>query len=193
MTAVKQAACSKAAVQWHQTSCRPDELWTTVWCMWWRQTSGDGDWPQGADLHVSERYDSAHPRRYSNDGNDSDSVTSASKLSQYMPLPICGNFSVYIEKSDHAVVGWQRTPRLYSVLHVSFSSVARVLHNIRPRGIMGSLGGTIVSTREEYEDSEGSILHWCFWKFWSRLIRLVPDRVTERLFVYLMHLFISYR
>jgi len=46
MIAVKQAACSKAAVQWHQTTCRPDEFWTTVWRTWWRQTSGDGDWPQ---------------------------------------------------------------------------------------------------------------------------------------------------
>jgi len=26
MTAVKQAACSKAAVQQHQTTCRPDEF-----------------------------------------------------------------------------------------------------------------------------------------------------------------------
>jgi len=46
MTAVKQAACSKAAVRRHQTTCRPDEFWTMVWRMWWRQTSGDGDWPQ---------------------------------------------------------------------------------------------------------------------------------------------------
>ena len=30
----------------HQTTCRPDEFWTTVWRMWWRQTNGDGDWPQ---------------------------------------------------------------------------------------------------------------------------------------------------
>ena len=44
MTAVKQAACSKAVVQWHQTTCHPDEFWTKVWCMWWRQTSGDSDW-----------------------------------------------------------------------------------------------------------------------------------------------------
>ena len=43
MTAVKQAACSKAAVRRHQTTCRPDEFRTTVWRMWWRQTSGDGD------------------------------------------------------------------------------------------------------------------------------------------------------
>ena len=39
MTAVKRAACSKAAVQRYQTTCRPDEFWTTVWRMWWRQTS----------------------------------------------------------------------------------------------------------------------------------------------------------
>jgi len=45
-TAVTQAACSKAAVRRHQTTCRPDEFWTTVWRMWWRQMSGDGDWPQ---------------------------------------------------------------------------------------------------------------------------------------------------
>ena len=30
-TAVKQAACSKAAVRRHQTICRPDEFWTTVY------------------------------------------------------------------------------------------------------------------------------------------------------------------
>jgi len=35
-----------AAVRRHQTTCRPDEFWTRVWRMWWRQTSGDGDWPQ---------------------------------------------------------------------------------------------------------------------------------------------------
>jgi len=29
MTAVKQAACSKAAVRRHQTACHPDEFWTT--------------------------------------------------------------------------------------------------------------------------------------------------------------------
>jgi len=44
MTAVKQAACSKAAVRLHQTTCRSNGFWTTVWRMWWRQTSGD--WPQ---------------------------------------------------------------------------------------------------------------------------------------------------
>ena len=46
MTAVKQAVCSKPAIRRHQTTCRPDEFWTTVWRMWWRQTSGDGDWLQ---------------------------------------------------------------------------------------------------------------------------------------------------
>ena len=46
MTAVKQAACSKAAVRRHQTTCRLGEYWTMVWRMWWRQTSGDSDWPQ---------------------------------------------------------------------------------------------------------------------------------------------------
>jgi len=46
MTAVKQAACSKAAVRRHQTTCRLGEYWTMVWRMWWRQTSGDGDWRQ---------------------------------------------------------------------------------------------------------------------------------------------------
>jgi len=46
MTTVKQAACSKAAVRRHQTTCHPDEFWTMVWCMWWRQRSGDSNWPQ---------------------------------------------------------------------------------------------------------------------------------------------------
>ena len=57
MTAVKQAACSIAAVRRHQTTCRPDEFWTTVWRMWWCQTSGHGDWPQA----LTERYDGAQP------------------------------------------------------------------------------------------------------------------------------------
>jgi len=39
MTAVKQAACSEAAVRRHLTTCRPHEFWTKVWRMWWRQTS----------------------------------------------------------------------------------------------------------------------------------------------------------
>jgi len=56
---VKQAACSKDAVRQHQTTCCPDEFWTTVWRMWWCKTSGDGDWPQEADLHASDRYDGA--------------------------------------------------------------------------------------------------------------------------------------
>ena len=46
MLEVKQEACSKAAVQLHQTFWCPDEFWTTVWRMLWRQTSGDGDWLQ---------------------------------------------------------------------------------------------------------------------------------------------------
>ena len=46
MTTVKQAACAKPAIRGHQTTCRPDEFWTVVRCMWWCQMSGDGDWPQ---------------------------------------------------------------------------------------------------------------------------------------------------
>jgi len=36
MTAVKQAACSKATIRRqprHQMTCHTDEFWTTVWCM----------------------------------------------------------------------------------------------------------------------------------------------------------------
>ena len=36
----------KSLIRRHQTTCRPDEFWTTVWRMWWHQMSGDGDWPQ---------------------------------------------------------------------------------------------------------------------------------------------------
>ena len=58
MTAVKQAAFSKAMVRWYQTTCCPDEFWTTVWCMWWCQMS-EWRWrlASGADLHASQRYD----------------------------------------------------------------------------------------------------------------------------------------
>jgi len=62
ITAVKQAACSKASVWRHQTTCHPDDFWTMVWHMWWRQTSGDGDWPQAPTcMHASDRYDGAQP------------------------------------------------------------------------------------------------------------------------------------
>jgi len=46
MTAVKQVACFKAAVRQHQTTCRPDEIWTTATHTWLHQTSRDGDWTQ---------------------------------------------------------------------------------------------------------------------------------------------------
>jgi len=46
MTAVKQAACSKATVRQHQTTCHPDEFWTMVWRIWWNQTSGNSNWPR---------------------------------------------------------------------------------------------------------------------------------------------------
>jgi len=55
MTAVKQAACSgdikrpvaetssgQRAVLFHLSGSGP-----RLWRMWWRQTSGDGDWPSG--------------------------------------------------------------------------------------------------------------------------------------------------
>ena len=46
MTAVKQVACFKAAVRQHQTTCRPDEIWTMATHTWLHQTSRDGDWTQ---------------------------------------------------------------------------------------------------------------------------------------------------
>ena len=42
MTAMKQAAQrvlkSRSSNHRYQTTCRPDEFWTRVWRMWWRQT-----------------------------------------------------------------------------------------------------------------------------------------------------------
>jgi len=45
MTAVKQAACSKAAFRRHQTTCRPDEFWT--WTIEWSRSSKFVPWSYG--------------------------------------------------------------------------------------------------------------------------------------------------
>ena len=52
---MKLVADYRAAGRRHQTTCRPDEFWSTVWCMWWCQTSGDDDWPQApTDTHLRD-------------------------------------------------------------------------------------------------------------------------------------------
>ena len=63
MTAVKQAAFSKAMVRWYQTTCCPDEFWTTVWCMWWCQMS-EWRWRLASQTSSGPRYDACDGARW---------------------------------------------------------------------------------------------------------------------------------
>jgi len=54
---------------------------------------------------------------------------------------------------------------------VFLSAVSRV----DPKGRLRGLGRKVGSACEEFEDSEGGILGYCFLEFWCRLTRVVPE------------------